>query len=103
MTSHELPQKSGLRAFLWIPFLRAFNANKYRMLVSLRAVHIAAQGGTDYLALACAMFVIRSCTSRVSRCKISKPYDEAQLVSRLFRFVQTLPAPSTRTIKGKAV
>ena len=58
MTFQKLIHHPGFRAFLWTQFLAAFNDNTYRMLVSLRAVHIAANGGTDYLSLAGAIFVI---------------------------------------------
>src|SRR6185295_6989059 len=58
MTFQNLIRNRGFRAFLWSQFLAAFNDNTYRMLVSLRAVHIAARGGMDYLSLAGAIFVI---------------------------------------------
>src|SRR6266446_4243812 len=58
MTFQKLIQNRGFRAFLWTQFLAAFNDNTYRMLMSLRAVHIATNGGTDYLSLAGAIFVI---------------------------------------------
>ena len=46
MTFQNLIRNRGFRAFLWSQFVAAFNDNTYRMLVSLRAVHIAANGGT---------------------------------------------------------
>jgi len=49
-------------AFLWTQFLGAFNDNVYKMIVSLVSVRIAAQstagGGSTWLALAGAVFVI---------------------------------------------
>ncbi|MEO8050296.1 MAG: acyl-[ACP]--phospholipid O-acyltransferase [Acidobacteriota bacterium] len=58
MSFRTLIYRRGFRPFLWAQFLAAFNDNTYRMLVSLRAVHIAARGGTDYLSLAGAIFVV---------------------------------------------
>ena len=46
----------GFRAFLWTQFLGAFNDNAYKIIVSMRAVHIA--GGGQYLSLAGAVFVL---------------------------------------------
>jgi len=48
---------SGFQAFLWTQFLGALNDNLYKTIVSLRAVHVAASGGREYLALAGAVFV----------------------------------------------
>jgi acyl-[acyl-carrier-protein]-phospholipid O-acyltransferase/long-chain-fatty-acid--[acyl-carrier-protein] ligase len=50
-------------AFLWTQFLGAFNDNVYKMIVSLVAVRLASQaaggpGGSSYLALAGAVFVV---------------------------------------------
>jgi acyl-[acyl-carrier-protein]-phospholipid O-acyltransferase/long-chain-fatty-acid--[acyl-carrier-protein] ligase len=52
----------GFRAFLWTQFLGAFNDNAYRLIVSLRAVHIVAKADQSgkYLALAGAIFVLPS-------------------------------------------
>src|ERR1035438_8784122 len=48
------------QAFLWTQFLGAFNDNVYKMIVSIMAVRIAADGnsGSRYLALAGAVFVL---------------------------------------------
>jgi acyl-[acyl-carrier-protein]-phospholipid O-acyltransferase/long-chain-fatty-acid--[acyl-carrier-protein] ligase len=48
----------GFQAFLWTQFLGALNDNLYKTVVSLRAVHVAASGGAEYLSLAGAVFVI---------------------------------------------
>src|SRR5215470_15462450 len=53
-----LLQDGGFQAFLWTQFLGALNDNLYKTIVSLRAVHVAANGGTEYLAIAGAVFVI---------------------------------------------
>src|SRR5215813_12869652 len=52
----------GFLAFLATQFLGAFNDNAYRIIVSLRAVHIVAQADQSgkYLALAGAIFVLPS-------------------------------------------
>src|ERR1700761_4651925 len=52
----ELLKDWGFQAFLWTQFLGALNDNLYKTVVSLRAVHMAANGG--YLSLAGAVFVI---------------------------------------------
>ena len=54
----ELLKDWGFQAFLWTQFLGALNDNLYKTVVSLRAVHVAANGGTEYLSLAGAVFVI---------------------------------------------
>jgi hypothetical protein len=38
----EVLNNGGFQAFLWTQFLGAFNDNAYRIIVSLRAVHIVA-------------------------------------------------------------
>lgn len=48
----------GFQAFLWTQFLGALNDNLYKTAVSLRAVHVAANGGAEYLSIAGAVFVI---------------------------------------------
>ena len=58
----DLLQNGGFQSFLWTQFLGAFNDNAYRIIVSLRAVHIVAdadRSGT-YLSIAAAIFVIPS-------------------------------------------
>ena len=57
----DLLKNAGFHAFLWTQFLGAFNDNVYKILVSMRAVHVAANSGGDsskYLSLATAVFVI---------------------------------------------
>jgi acyl-[acyl-carrier-protein]-phospholipid O-acyltransferase/long-chain-fatty-acid--[acyl-carrier-protein] ligase len=56
----DLIKNGGFHAFLWTQFLGAFNDNVYKMIVSMRAVHIAAASHSDssYLSLALAVFVI---------------------------------------------
>ena len=41
-TFRDLLGKSGFHAFLWTQFLGAFNDNVYKIIVSMRAVHVAA-------------------------------------------------------------
>jgi acyl-[acyl-carrier-protein]-phospholipid O-acyltransferase / long-chain-fatty-acid--[acyl-carrier-protein] ligase len=55
-----LVKNGGFHAFLWTQFLGAFNDNVYKIIVSMRAVHVAAATGSDsrYLSLAGAVFVI---------------------------------------------
>ena len=55
-------KNGGFLAFLCTQFLGAFNDNAYRIIVSLRAVHIVAQADQSgkYLALAGAIFVLPS-------------------------------------------
>src|ERR1700683_4739782 len=55
-----LLKNGGFQAFLWTQFLGALNDNIYKIAVSMRAVHVAANS-TDsgfYLSLASAVFVI---------------------------------------------
>ena len=54
----ELLADWGFQGFLWTQFLGALNDNLYKTVVSLRAVHMAASGGAEYLSLAGAVFVI---------------------------------------------
>src|ERR1043166_4181155 len=56
----RLLKNRGFQAFLWTQFLGAFNDNIYKMIVSLRAVHVAAgtNASSQYLALTGAVFVI---------------------------------------------
>ncbi len=58
----DLLKNGGFQAFLWTQFLGAFNDNAYRIIVSLRAVHIigSADQSGKYLALAGAIFVLPS-------------------------------------------
>ena len=58
----DLLQNGGFQAFLWTQFLGAFNDNAYRIIVSLRAVHIVAQADRSgtYLSIAAAIFVVPS-------------------------------------------
>ena len=43
----DLLQNAGFQSFLWTQFLGAFNDNLYKMIVSMRAVHVAASTGTE--------------------------------------------------------
>src|SRR5271169_2236277 len=56
----QLLKNFGFQAFLWTQFLGALNDNLYKMIVQMRAVHVAANTGSDgkYLAIAGAVFVI---------------------------------------------
>ena len=57
----DLLKNGGFHSFLWTQFLGAFNDNVYKILVSMRAVHVAANTGAAsgmYLSLAGAVFVI---------------------------------------------
>jgi hypothetical protein len=54
----DLIKNGGFHAFLWTQFLGAFNDNVYKMIVSMRAVHIAAANHGSYVSLALAVFVI---------------------------------------------
>ncbi len=38
----DLLKNGGFHAFLWTQFLGAFNDNVYKIIVSMRAVHVAA-------------------------------------------------------------
>ncbi len=53
----ELLRNRGFEAFLWTQFLGAFNDNVYKIIVSLRAVQVAAASGSEYLALSGVVFV----------------------------------------------
>jgi acyl-[acyl-carrier-protein]-phospholipid O-acyltransferase / long-chain-fatty-acid--[acyl-carrier-protein] ligase len=56
----QLLKNLGFQSFLWTQFLGAFNDNIYKMIVSLRAVHLAAAsgGGGEALSLAGAVYVL---------------------------------------------
>ncbi len=56
----DLLRKPGFQAFLWTQFLGALNDNLYKMIVSMRAVHVAANTDASgkYLSIAGAVFVI---------------------------------------------
>ena len=57
----HLLKNGGFQSFLWTQFLGAFNDNVYKIIVSMRAVHVAASAGSnssEYLSLAGAVFVI---------------------------------------------
>src|SRR5258708_1060986 len=56
----SLIKNGGFHPFLLTQFVGAFNDNVYKMIVSMRAVHIAAANHSDsrYLSLALAVFVI---------------------------------------------
>ena len=56
----SLLRDQSLRAFLWTQFLGAFNDNVYKIVVSMRAVHVAADSESSslYLSLAGAVFVV---------------------------------------------
>ncbi len=54
----DLVKNGGFQAFLWTQFLGALNDNLYKMIVSMRAVHVAASTGTEYVSIALAVFVI---------------------------------------------
>src|SRR5216684_1793135 len=56
----QLLKNGGFVSFLWTQFLGALNDNLYKMIVSMRAVHIAANtgSGSEYLSIAGAVFVI---------------------------------------------
>ncbi|MDR3700692.1 MAG: acyl-[ACP]--phospholipid O-acyltransferase [Candidatus Sulfopaludibacter sp.] len=58
----DVLNNGGFQAFLWTQFLGAFNDNAYRIIVSLRAVHIVAQADQSgkYLSLAAGIFVLPS-------------------------------------------
>src|ERR1700689_615766 len=55
-----LLKNAGFQAFLWTQFLRPLNDNIYKIAVSMRAVHVAANSSASgfYLALAGAVFVV---------------------------------------------
>ena len=56
----KLLKSVGFQSFLWTQFLGAFNDNVYKIMVSLRAVHVAAPAasGSEYLSLAGVVFVL---------------------------------------------
>src|SRR3989304_4671954 len=57
----DLLKHFGFQSFLWTQFLGAFNDNIYKMVVSLFAVEAAARGGSGgsaYLSLAGAVFIL---------------------------------------------
>src|ERR1700682_2546947 len=55
----DLLKDAGFHSFLWTQFLGAFNDTVYKMVVLLRAVHVAGSTGSSfYLSLAGAVFVI---------------------------------------------
>ncbi|MGA3242647.1 MAG: MFS transporter, partial [Bryobacteraceae bacterium] len=55
-----LLKNAGFQAFLWTQFLGALNDNIYKIAVSMRAVHVAANSTASgfYLSLAGAVFVL---------------------------------------------
>src|SRR5262250_1151897 len=55
----DLLKNGGFQSFLWTQFLGAFNDNLYKIIVSMRAMHLAANTGAEgrYLDLAAAVFV----------------------------------------------
>ena len=56
----DLLKNGGFQSFLWTQFLGAFNDNLYKMIVSMRAMHVAVDtdSGKGYVSLAAAVFVI---------------------------------------------
>src|SRR5258705_12518091 len=56
----ELLKNAGFQSFLWTQFLGAFNDNVCKIIVSMRAVHVAASsgGGSTYLSVAGVVFVL---------------------------------------------
>ncbi|MGH7771150.1 MAG: MFS transporter, partial [Candidatus Binatia bacterium] len=56
----ETLKHSGFQSFLWTQFLGAFNDNTYKMAVSLLAVNVgvSASGGSGYLSLVLAIFIL---------------------------------------------
>src|SRR5580693_4560564 len=57
----DLLKNAGFHSFLWTQFLGAFNDNVYKILVSMRAVDVAANSGSNsdtYLALSMVVFAI---------------------------------------------
>src|SRR4029079_14678177 len=56
----QLLKNAGFQSFLWTQFLGAFNDNVYKIIVSLRAVHLAAAngGGSEALSFAGAVYVL---------------------------------------------
>jgi acyl-[acyl-carrier-protein]-phospholipid O-acyltransferase/long-chain-fatty-acid--[acyl-carrier-protein] ligase len=56
----QLLRNAGFHSFLWTQFLGALNDNMCKIVISMRAMHVAAStgSGSEYLALAGAVFVI---------------------------------------------
>src|SRR5258708_21978405 len=56
----QLLKNTGFQSFLWTQFLGALNDNIYKIIVSVRAVHLAAATGAggEYLSLAGAVYVL---------------------------------------------
>ena len=56
----DLLKKGGFQSFLWTQFFGALNDNLYKIIVSMRAVHVAAAtgSGSEYLSLAGVVFVV---------------------------------------------
>ncbi|MGH9664156.1 MAG: MFS transporter, partial [Bryobacteraceae bacterium] len=56
----DLLRNRGFRAFLWTQFFGAFNDNLYKIIVSVRAVHVAGNADSNglYLSVAGAVFVL---------------------------------------------
>jgi len=57
-TYRELLGLKGFRAFLWTETLGAFNDNVYKLVVSLLALRLAAEGGAVYLSMAGVVFFL---------------------------------------------
>src|SRR5438477_9503702 len=58
----QLLRNGGFQTFLWTQFLGALNDNLYKIIVSMRAVHLAAASGSTgvYLSVATAVYMIPS-------------------------------------------
>src|SRR6266700_7625022 len=56
----ELLKNGGFQSFLWTQFLGALNDNVYKIIVSMRAVHIAAStgSGSEYVSLGTMLFAL---------------------------------------------
>jgi acyl-[acyl-carrier-protein]-phospholipid O-acyltransferase/long-chain-fatty-acid--[acyl-carrier-protein] ligase len=54
----DLLKPLGFQSFLWTQFLGAFNDNVYKIVVSMLAVDAAAHGGSGYLSLVGAVFIL---------------------------------------------
>jgi acyl-[acyl-carrier-protein]-phospholipid O-acyltransferase / long-chain-fatty-acid--[acyl-carrier-protein] ligase len=56
----QLLRNTGFQSFLWTQFLGALNDNIYKVIVSVRAVRLAAATGSggEYLSLAGAVYVL---------------------------------------------
>jgi acyl-[acyl-carrier-protein]-phospholipid O-acyltransferase/long-chain-fatty-acid--[acyl-carrier-protein] ligase len=57
-TYRDLLKSLGFQSFLWTQFLGAFNDNVYKIVVSMLAVGAAANGGSGYLSLIGAVFIL---------------------------------------------